>query len=100
MNYYIETYVGDDALNPWVKTKQGSKQYCQGWLDARKDHSPRRHMRLCRDDGKVVEEVASRSDVWIGQIAGWPTAEQYERAAYEAIEKARHIRASASRSIK
>jgi hypothetical protein len=39
-----------------------------------------------------MEEIEAREDVSIGQVAGWPTAEQYERAAAKALEKAKVIR--------
>lgn len=79
-------------LGEWRKLKEGSLQYLQGYLDARKDASPRLAYRLMRSDGKVMEEVAAREDVSIGMVAGWPTAAQYERAAERALEKAKAIR--------
>ena len=45
-----------------------------------------------RSDGRIIEEVAASDDVSIGQIAGWPTAEQYEKAASMALELAKAIR--------
>ena len=71
---------------------RGSLQYCQGFLDARKDYAPRNAYRLMRSDGKVMEEVAAYEDVFVGQIAGWPTAEQYESAANKALARAQAIR--------
>ncbi len=91
--YYLETFV----IGKWLKILQGSLQYCQGFLDARKDYSPRPAYRLMRSDGRVMEEVPAREDVKIGLIAGWPTAEQYEAAANEALERAKVIRDSANR---
>lgn len=88
-DYHLESF----ALGKWLKMLQGSMQYCQGFLDARKDHAPHNAYRLMRSDGKIMEEVPAREDVDIGQIAGWPTAEQYERAANKAIERAKVIRA-------
>ena len=87
-SYHIETF----HIGKWFKILQGSLQYCQGFLDARKDYAPRLAHRLMRSDGKVMEETPPRDDVYIGQIAGFPTAEQYERAAEKALERARKIR--------
>jgi len=87
-SYHLESF----AFGRWLKILQGSLQYCQGFLDARKDHAPRNAYRLMRSDGRVMEEVAAREDVNIGQIAGWPTAEQYERASSKALEMAKAIR--------
>ena len=86
--YRIETFY----IGQWLKILTGSLQYCQGYLDARKDHSPRNAYRLIRDDCRIMEELEAREDVSIGQIAGWPTAEQYEQAADRALEMAAKIR--------
>jgi hypothetical protein len=87
--YYLESY----SLGKRLKFKEYcSLQYGQGWLDARKDHSPRPHMRLVRSDGKIIEEVPANHEVSIGMVAGWPTPEQYERAAQKALETAKHLR--------
>lgn len=85
--YRIESFSGQ-----WYKILQGSMQYCQGFLDARKDYAPRLAYRLMRSDGRIMEEVPARDDVNIGQIAGWPTAEQYEHAAHKALDRAKAIR--------
>lgn len=87
-NYHIEAFFA----GAWAKILSGSLQYCQGFLDARKDYAPRNAYRLMRSDGRVMEEVAAREDVNIGQVAGWPTAEQYEAAANRAIDRAKAIR--------
>lgn len=90
--YRIETYMGDDFSKPWVKIKEGTLSYLRGWLDGRKDYFPRSHFQLVRSDGKVIETLEARYEVGIGMIAGWPTAQQYERAGNEALERARQIR--------
>lgn len=92
--YQLESF----AIGKWLKILQGSMQYCQGFLDARKDYAPRNAYRLVRSDGKIMEEVAAREDVNIGQIAGWPTAAQYESAANKALERAKAIRERANDS--
>lgn len=75
--YQIDTFYNGS----WVKLRQAPMQYCLGFLDARKDYSPRNAYRITRSDGKVVSEIKELEDVSIGQVAGWPTAAQYERAA-------------------
>ncbi len=91
--YHLKSF----ACGKWLKILQGSLQYCQGFLDARKDHAPRLAYRLMRSDGRIMEEVAAREDVNIGQIAGWPSAEQYEAAAAKALEHAKAIRQRSAR---
>ena len=86
--YHIESL----AHGSWLTILRGSMQYLQGFLDARKDYAPRTAYRLMRSDGRTMEEVPARDDVNIGQIAGWPTAEQYEAAANKALDRARAIR--------
>lgn len=87
-DYHLESF----CLGRWVKFKQGSLQYCQGYLDARRDYAPRNTYRLMRSDGRVMEEIEAYDGVYIGHIAGWPTAEQYERAAAAALARAKVIR--------
>lgn len=48
-------------------------------------------MRCMRSDGRIVDEVGEREDVSIGQVAGFPTADQYRAAAARAIEQAERI---------
>jgi hypothetical protein len=38
-----------------------------------------------------MDEIKAHDDVNIGQVAGWPTAEQYEQAAEKALERAKKI---------
>ena len=39
-----------------------------------------------------MRELEEKTEVRIGQVAGWPTAEQYEAAAKRALERAEAIR--------
>jgi len=94
--YHLESF----ACDKWLKILQGSLQYCQGFLDARKDYAPRNAYRLMRSDGRVMEEVPAREDVSIGMVAGWPTAAQYETAANKALERAKAIREQNERNEK
>lgn len=94
------TYQIDAFYNgSWVKLFQAPMQYCLGYLDARKDHSPRNAFRLVRSDGKVVSQTEAQDDVSIGQVAGWPTAEQYEQAAEKALAMAKVIRNKRERIV-
>ena len=93
MTYHIETYWNEK----WIKIIDGSKQFCEGYLYARTDYAPRPYLRMVRSDGKIVQELPAVYEVYIGQVAGWPTAEQYERAGNEALEKARVIREDKNR---
>jgi len=86
--YYIETYFNQG----WVKIITGSRDFCEGWLSARMDISPRPCFQLVRSDGRTMRIIDPKYDVSIGQVAGFPTAEQYERAAREAMGRARAIR--------
>ena len=79
-----------EGWNPFIKGR--SRGYCDGYMDAMRGQLPRVHLRLVRSDGKIMDEVQEHDDVGIGMIAGWPTAEQYERAAERALERARKIR--------
>jgi len=90
-DYRIECFASGTIFG-WSKIIQGSKHYCQGFLDARKDYAPRYAYRIIDPKGKIIEETPAKSDVNIGMIAGFPTAEQYERAGNEALERARKIR--------
>ena len=88
----VEVLRGDE----WIKIVWGSTQYCLGFFDARKDVAPRPAMRMVRHrpkkDPLVVDSCPARDDVNIGQVAGFPSPEQYERAANRALEMAQHIR--------
>ena len=83
------------CLDGWNAFKRHQTlSYCQGYMDALRGHYPRQHLRLVRSDGKVMEEIEAYESVTLGMTAGWPTPEQYERAAEEALERARIIRKS------
>ena len=85
--YRIESWVYDK----WVKVIIGSLRYLQGYLDARKESAPRNAFRIMRSDGKVMELLSADSEVRVGMIAGWPTAEQYVNAAIKALQCAKDI---------
>jgi hypothetical protein len=79
-------------LETWRKFEEGPKSYCDGYMDAMTGQHPGIHLRMMRSDGKITREIKANDDVCIGMVAGWPTAEQYERAAEAALERARKIR--------
>jgi len=92
-SYKLETFY----MDKWLAIKNDGLQFLLGFMASRSDSSPRNAYRIVRSDGKIVEELPGRDDVHIGMVAGWPTAEQYERAAERALEKARIIRAREER---
>lgn len=79
-------------LGSWHDIVRDTRDFCLGFLHARKDYAPRNAYRLIRGDGKVMNELPAADDVEIGQVAGWPTPEQYEGAAQRAIAQAARIR--------
>jgi hypothetical protein len=94
--YTVETLFGDK----WMPIIKGEYlQYCLGWLDRTQDQSPRPAYRLVRSDGRILKLLTEREDVSIGQVAGFPTAEQYEAAAQMALEKATVIRENEKRQL-
>lgn len=78
--------------------KQGNIDYLQGYMNAMENQSPRLAHQIISPNGKVLDEIPERTDVGIGQVAGWPTAEQYEAAAKRALERASAIRARQSKT--
>lgn len=72
--------------------KEKSRTYCSGYMDAMRGQVPRRQLRLVRSDGKVIDKIDAHDDVGVGQVAGFPTAEQYEQAGRRALERAAEIR--------
>lgn len=88
MQYHLEC----PCLGTWNRFKSGSKGYCEGYLDALRGQAPHLNIRMVRDDGKIMDEIAAKDEVNIGQVAGWPTAAQYERAGYEALRRAELIK--------
>lgn len=70
----------------------GSRDLCLGYMRARGETSPRLPMRVVRTDGRLVDEVPGNMEVSVGQVAGYPTAEQYEAAGLRAFENAAAMR--------
>jgi len=86
--YRLESFF----LERWVELFSESRDFCLGYMNARRYDAPRNAYRLMRSDGKVVHEMTAETEVSIGQIAGYPTPEQYESAAKRACEQANRIR--------
>jgi hypothetical protein len=92
--YGIECPCGD-KWNRFIKEE--TRPYCQGYFNALKGQAPSLAYRLVRSDGKILDEIKAYDSVGLGMIAGFPTAEQYERAAQEALDKAARIRENQKR---
>ena len=93
MKYQYQVYVLN-ASDYWTKVVDESLQFCRGYMHAKRDYFPRLAHRLVRSDGKIIEEFSAHDEVGIGMVAGWPSAEQYERAAAKAMDRADVIRKS------
>jgi hypothetical protein len=89
--YRVETFY----LGRWVKILQDTRDFCAGYMHAKRYDAPRNAMRMIKFDGTkdtVVQELTQIDDVSIGMVAGWPAPEQYEAAAMRAMQQARRIR--------
>jgi len=68
------------------------KTWAEGWLAHHRDAAgPRLSLRLVRSDGKIIDSVPGMAEVSIGMVAGWPSWQQYTRAAATALVKAGQI---------
>lgn len=84
MSYAVDAYCPDRVLSdPWVEVCRGSRQYCQGFVEARREVlNPRPPQRVRRlSDGAIVDEIPEAATARLGMICGWPTVEQLFRAA-------------------
>lgn len=86
--YTVQTFY----CGSWMSLFSETRDFCLGFLEAKKDYAPRNAYRIMRSDGKVALDLPAYEDVAIGQIASYPTAEQYESAAKRALEQAERIR--------
>jgi hypothetical protein len=69
-----------------------SREYGMGYLQAHREApTPRLGMRLIREDGKVLDDVKACDEVRIGAVVGFPTWQQYARAAHVALIRAGQI---------
>ena len=96
MAKYTYRFEFQDHTGQWYEAiwlKYETLTFLKGYLWGRRDAPPPRlGMRIVRNDGKVVEESKANDELDIGIIAGWPTPEQYERAAERSIKQAEYIR--------
>lgn len=91
LRYHVQTRRGEK----WVTVLQDQgKAYCQGYLDRVRDEIEIRNEWRLLDTktDKVLLTVPPRTDLSLGQIAGWASAEQYDEAAERAKAKAQAIR--------
>lgn len=67
--------------------------YAEGYFDAvSHGPTPRLAHRMVRNrDGMILRELDAIETVGIGMVAGWPTWQQYARAAVRALERAASI---------
>lgn len=83
-----------DDNGTWVPLTGGAcgREFGIGYVFAcRERPGPKLGIRLTRGDGKVVEEAPGTTEASIGLVAGFPTAEQYRRAAARCIARAEAI---------
>lgn len=93
--YTYETQVF--SVSTWVTVASGSRGYCTGFFHAHAEHpSPRLASRLVRSDGVVLDERKASEGAALGMVAGFPSPEQYERAAAKAQASADLLRKRAS----
>jgi len=88
--YSLQCQGRDGRMIPFMK--ECSRQFGEGYLRASESQAPRPCLQLVRSDGVVVDTLPEALDVFVGQVAGFPTAEQYEAAANRALAKAKAIR--------
>lgn len=93
LRYLVQVKHGDR----WVTVcSEDSRSFCQGYL-ARVFDVPGVRLGWRLYDSKrerVLSELRPQADVSLGQVAGWPSAEQYEAAAARAMEQAQRIRSA------
>jgi hypothetical protein len=83
-----------------------SRDFCLGYLAAHRLHpGPSLAARVVRSDGHVLDTAPADERASLGMVAGFPSAEQYERAADLALAAAAEIhkrvrRAEARRASK
>jgi len=92
--YRYAVEIRQEANGEWYPIVRGETQdFCMGYVLALRDAPPpRAARRVVRSDGKVIDQAEHDHRVALGMVAGFPTPEQYESAARDAIEKAAHIR--------
>ena len=69
-----------------------TKDFCLGYMTRASSGFQRPNLRMIRSDGKIMCNIPERMQVSLGMIVGFPTAEQYELAAEDALNIAKTIR--------
>ena len=85
--YALESYF----MEKWTVIVRDTRDFCLGYLASAKNYAPRNALRLIRSDGKVTHETPAVDEISIGQVASYPTPEQYHAAARRAIAMASAI---------
>jgi hypothetical protein len=76
---------GADAEG-WVVVTDGGRDWCLGFLEARKDMAPRPAYRVRHiQSGRIPRDLPALDKPSLGMIAGWPTAEQLRDAAVRVL---------------
>lgn len=98
MGKYSYTIEVQDESGTWFKTfGEVGLEYGRGYLrHSQESPGPRLALRLVRSDGRVMCETNALSEASIGMVAGWPTAEQYRRAAERCLRAAERIEGAVS----
>lgn len=80
-------------MDKWIHVLTENRSFCLGYFQRhREEPSPKLAMRVIRSDGRVLEECSESQSVSIGMVAGFPSPEQYEKAASDALDRAKEIR--------
>ena len=85
--FTVEAHYPNDVTRSdgWLKLDEGTRDYCRGWLEARKDLRPRPAMRIVRDDGAVSETLPADDTARVGMVFGYPTGAQLIGAAVRSL---------------
>lgn len=96
--YSVQVY--SETLGKWHSVIAGeSRGFAEGYALGHIDlPAPRLALRVVRDDGKVMQEHPADAELSLGMVAGFPSAEQYETAAANALESAKRLREWAARA--
>ena len=92
--YAVEVATGFEDDDWYALVKGEQRGFALGYLLGCRDSRlpPTRAHRMIRSDGKIIESYPANREVSIGMIAGFPSPEQYEAAARDALDKAERIR--------
>lgn len=85
--YVVEAHYPElTPSNPWVELAQGSRDWCLGFLDARRATTPRPACRVRRvADDRVIADLPGSSEAAFGILAGGPSPAQLLTAAVRCL---------------